>query len=72
MKLKTLLLLLMLVYVVAPAHASNAGSCYSISDGDARNYCLAKARKEPGMCYSIHKADMRSMCLAEVSREKTH
>lgn len=50
------------------AHAADSGACYTISDADARTYCLARAHREPAKCYSIQGADMRSMCLAEVRR----
>ncbi len=50
------------------ARASDASSCYSIGDPDARAYCLAKARGEPGACYSVQRADLRSQCMAEVRR----
>lgn len=53
------------IYIVAPARATDAGTCYTISDADARTYCLAKAHKDPGRCYAIQRADLRSQCLAE-------
>lgn len=48
------------------ALAADAGSCYSISDPDARAYCLARAHRDPARCYSISDAGLRSQCLAEV------
>lgn len=50
------------------ARAEDAGSCYAVGDADARQYCLAKARKDPGTCYAVQRADMRAQCLAEVRR----
>lgn len=50
------------------AQAADASACYSISDADARLFCLAKTRNEPSTCYSIVKPDLRAMCLAEVGR----
>lgn len=50
------------------AHAADAGTCYTISDSDARTYCLARAHKEPAQCYSIKQADMRAQCMAEVRK----
>lgn len=60
------IILLALFAIPAIAWAADAGSCYNISDGDARSYCLAKARKDAGTCYTIQRADLRSQCLAEV------
>lgn len=42
-----------------------AGSCYTISDPDTRNYCRAKARHDSSTCYSIQRQDLRAMCLSE-------
>lgn len=64
-RLLPLLAALAMIYVVAPARATDAGACYTISSQDARSYCLAKARKEPSPCYSIRNPDMRAQCLAE-------
>ena len=50
------------------AHASDAGTCYTIRDSDARTYCLARAHNQPAQCYSIQRADMRAQCLAEVRK----
>ena len=50
------------------AHAADAGACYTISDADARTYCLARAHREPATCYAILRPDMRAMCLAEVRK----
>ncbi len=55
-----------LALLVVPAQAADSSACYNISDGDARSYCLAKARREVSACYSIQNASMRSQCLAEV------
>lgn len=59
---------LVLVLYAGRAAASDASSCYVVGDSDARNHCLAKARKDPGMCYAIRSADRRAECLAEVRR----
>lgn len=52
----------------APVHAADASTCYTISDADARTYCLARAHKEPGMCYAVQRKDLRAACLAEVRK----
>ena len=65
--MKTTLFLLALLSA-SPASATDAGSCYAVSNPDQRAYCLAKAHREPGRCYSIQDAGLRSMCLAEVRR----
>lgn len=61
---------LFVLFVVGVRHASAAdsGACYSIGNGDARAYCLAKANRDPAMCYNIQDGSMRSMCLAEVRK----
>lgn len=45
-----------------------AGSCYTISDPDTRNYCRAKARHDSSTCYSIQRQDLRAMCLSETRK----
>lgn len=50
------------------AAAADAGSCYGITDPDARSYCLAKARQDPATCYTIQNSATRSICLAEVRK----
>lgn len=61
---------LVAVVTAAAAHAQqgDASACYTIGSQDARNYCLAKARKEPSMCYAIQASDLRAACLSEVRR----
>jgi hypothetical protein len=56
-----------IVVMTPPAVRSSpdAGTCYTISNPDARNYCLAKARHEPSQCYAIQRNDLRSLCLSE-------
>lgn len=51
------------------ARATDASTCYTIPDADARTFCLAKAHHDPGMCYAIQNTALRSECLAEV---RTH
>jgi len=46
--------------------AADTGACYSISDADVRNFCIAKAKNDRSVCYTIQRADMRAQCLAEV------
>lgn len=62
-----LLLALPLLLIAVPAHA-DTGSCYAIGDADARQYCIAKARRDASQCYAIQRADLRSVCLAEVRK----
>lgn len=55
----------------AIAHAdstSDAGTCYTISDPDARTYCRAKARHDSSTCYAIQRQDLRAMCLSETRK----
>lgn len=48
--------------------ATQAAACYTITDPDARAYCLAKVHRESSRCYSVQQADKRAQCLAEVRR----
>lgn len=57
-----------LALIASAAQASDSGACYTISDADARTYCLARARQQPSQCYAIQRADMRALCLAEVRK----
>ncbi|KAB1075969.1 hypothetical protein F6X53_24260 [Methylobacterium soli] len=54
--------------VAMTAAAADAGSCYGVSDPEARTWCLAKAHQQPSACYAIQDSTMRSMCLAEVRK----
>lgn len=62
----TILVTILLAAGCVPAVASDAGACYAIQDADARQYCLAKARREAGQCYAIQSSGLRAQCLAEV------
>lgn len=59
---------LVITLLSAAAQAADTGACYTISDPDARAYCLAKARQEPAGCYTVQRADLRAQCQAEVRR----
>lgn len=62
--------LIVAAFALSPSGVkANAGACYTIDNADARNYCLAKARKEPSMCYTIQSSSIRSQCLAEVRKK---
>lgn len=50
------------------AHATDPGTCYTISDADARTLCLAKAHNDPSRCYAIQDSSKRAECLAEVRK----
>ncbi len=62
----TIILAAVFLTLATGARASDASACYNVDDGDARSYCLAKARNEVSQCYDIQRADLRSLCLAEV------
>lgn len=55
-------------FLALPARANDAGTCYTISDADARALCLARAHRNIGMCYSIQEPSLRAQCRAEVAR----
>lgn len=59
---------LVIALLASTAQAADSGVCYTISDPDARAYCLAKARQEPAGCYTVQRADLRAQCQAEVRR----
>lgn len=63
-----LIVAVVLTQVMGFAHADDAGSCYSISDPEARAWCRAKAHNDSSACYSIQRSDLRAQCLAEVRR----
>lgn len=50
------------------AAATDASTCYTISDPDHRAMCLAKAHKDSGRCYSIQRQDLRAECQAETRK----
>jgi len=54
--------------MVSGARAQDASTCYTVADGDARAYCLARAHKDSGRCYSVQRSDLRAQCLAEVRK----
>lgn len=59
---------LLILPLAGRAVAEDASTCYTISDADARTYCLARAHKDPARCYAVQRADLRAQCLAEVRR----
>ena len=46
--------------------------CYSISDQDKRNFCLAKSKQQSSYCYSVRESDSRNMCLAQVKNTRSY
>lgn len=48
--------------------AAMAGNCYTISELDARAYCLAKVHQSVGRCEAIRRQDLRAMCKVEVGK----
>jgi hypothetical protein len=51
---------------------AGASSCYSISNRDSKNFCLAQAKQEKSYCYSIGDRDQKNFCLAVVSKQKSY
>ena len=68
MRTKTLTLFLGTLFFSAAAYAN----CYSISDQDKRNFCLAKTKQQSSYCYSIRESDSRNMCLAQVKSTRSY
>ncbi len=51
---------------------ADASSCYSISNQDSKNICLAQAKHEKSYCYSVSDSDRKNYCLAVVGNEKSY
>ncbi len=51
---------------------AGASSCYSISNQDSKNLCLAQAKHEKSYCYSVNDRDRKNYCLAIVGNEKSY
>lgn len=60
-------IILILIAALVPHAAMASGACYGVA-GDARSFCMAKAKRDPSYCYSIQNAGTRAACFAEVSR----
>lgn len=60
MHIKNLTLLLCSLFFSVDTYAN----CYSISDQDKRNFCLAKTKQQSSYCYSIRNNDNKNECLA--------
>lgn len=50
------------------AAATDAGTCYTITDQDHRTACLAKAHQDPARCYAIQDQQLRAECRAEAGK----
>lgn len=61
-------MLVMGLLTAGHAAATDAGTCYTISDPDARALCRAKAHKDSSICYSIQRQDLRAECQAETRK----
>lgn len=46
----------------------DASACYSVTDADARAYCMARAHQDASRCYSIQHQSVRAMCISEVRK----
>ena len=66
--MKRMLLAVVMLGISLTSHATDPGTCYTISDADARTYCLAKAHNDPSRCYAIQDSSKRAECLAEVRK----
>jgi len=67
--LQLLAIIISSLITTTPSYAAGE-NCYSISNSDAKNFCLATARNDDGYCINIDSADKRNMCLAMVRRNK--
>lgn len=56
-------LAVLLISITGLAFAG-ASSCYSISNRDSKNFCLAVVGKQKSYCYNISSRDDKNACLA--------
>ena len=68
--MKLTILALAVILLADPAVAGDAGTCYTISDPDARVLCLARAHQDPARCYAIKRDDLRAECRAETRTQQ--
>ena len=66
-----LLLLILPLLVTQPVQA-NASSCYSISNVDQKNVCLALAKRQSSYCYSVQNTDTKNICLAQTKMQRSY
>lgn len=59
-------------FISIPAFA-DASYCYSITNQDQKNYCLAQAKRDSSYCYSIYNDQAKkNMCLAVVKNDSSY
>lgn len=70
-EMKTILPIL-IASICSLATASPGDNCYQISNSDAKNYCLATAKRDKNYCYQISDRDSKNMCLAMAGYDKNY
>lgn len=63
-------IVLFAAFIPSISVAGNPARCYSISDQDQKNQCLAVTQNQKAFCYSIKNSDLKNSCLAQVGGEK--
>lgn len=61
-----------LLLIISMNTLADTSSCYSISNQDSKNICLAQAKHEKSYCYSVNDKDRKNYCLAVVGNEKSY
>ena len=54
------------------ASTTAIANCYSISNADNKNVCLAKNKRQSSYCYSVNNSDLKNNCLAQVKHERSY
>jgi hypothetical protein len=66
------LLLLILPLLMTQSANANESSCYSISNVDQKNVCLALVKKQSSYCYSVQNTDTKNICLAQTKMQRRY
>ena len=61
---KTILIMLCFGSFWALNTLAASSSCYSITNNDQRNFCLAQSKNSASYCYAISNSNNRNMCLS--------
>ena len=67
---KTLVSLLALI--LSSQSFANEATCYSITDQDRKQHCLALAKDQVSYCLAIKDNDLKSHCQAQVTEDKSY
>ncbi len=71
-EMKSKLSVFTLLLITSFGAFADASSCYSISNQDSKNLCLAQAKQDKSYCYSVSDRDRKNYCLAVVGNDKSY